>query len=49
MNSKNYNTLYNKSLTYFELNEIKKACNDLRKSMKLGKEVFEDDYLKICR
>ena len=35
-------------MTHFELKEIKKACNDLKKSIKLGKEIFKDEYLKIC-
>ena len=48
INPNNYSTLYNKSLTHFKLKEIKKACNDLKKSIKLGKEVFEGEYLKIC-
>ena len=48
LNSNNYNTFYNKSLTLFELKEYKKACFDLKKSNKLGKEIFKDEYLKIC-
>ena len=49
INPKNYNTLYNKSLTHLMLKEKKKACIDLKKSIKLGKEVFEDEYSKICK
>ena len=48
INPRNYSTLYNKSLTHFELKEIKKACINLKKSIKLGKEVFKGEYLKIC-
>ena len=48
INPRNYSTLYNKSLTHFELNQIKKACIDLKNSIKLGKEVFKREYLKIC-
>jgi len=31
-----------------ELKEIKKACINLKKSIKLGKEVFKGEYSKIC-
>ena len=31
-----------------KLKEKKKACIDLNKSIKLGKEVFEEEYLEIC-
>ena len=48
LNSQNYNTVYNKSITHFKLKEFKKACIDLKKSIKLGKEVFKDEYSKIC-
>ena len=48
INARNYSTLYNKALTHFELKQIKKACIDLKKSIKLGKEVFKEEYLKIC-
>ena len=48
LNSRSYNTFYNKSLTHFELNETKKACIDLKKSIKLGKEIFKAEYSKIC-
>ena len=48
INARNYSTLYNKSLTHFELKQIKKACIDLKKSIKLGKEVFKEEYSKIC-
>ena len=43
-----YSTFYNKALTYFKLKDVKKACIDLKKSIKLGKEVFKGEYLKIC-
>ena len=49
INRDNYNTTYNKALTNFKLKEYKKACIDLKKSIKLGKEVFEDEYSKICK
>ena len=48
LNSNNYNTFYNKSMTHFELKEYKKACIDLKKSIKLGKEIFKEEYSKIC-
>ena len=48
LNSNNYNTFYNKSITHLALKEYKKACIDLKKSIKLGKEVFQEEYSKIC-
>ena len=48
INPRNYNTFYNKALTHYELEEIKKACINLKKSIKLGKEVFKEEYSKIC-
>ena len=44
----NYNSFYNKSITHFKLKEFKKACIDLKKSIKLGKEVFKDEFSEIC-
>ena len=31
-----------------KLKEYKKACIDLKKSIKLGKEIFENEYSKVC-
>ena len=41
INPNNYNTLYNKSLSHYYLKENKKACINLKKSIKLGKEVLK--------
>ena len=48
LNPGNYNTLFNRALTYNKLNLNKKACIDLKKSIKLGKDVFKEEYYLIC-
>ena len=48
LNPGSYNGFYNRALTHKKLNSIKKACRDLKKSIKLGKDVFKEEYNYIC-
>ena len=46
LNPNNYNTLYNKSLTHFELKEFKKACIDLKNQSGLVRRVLNMNIQK---